>query len=415
MPKSHSFQRLVLAFLLLFGACLAAAGAARADTCTCNIDVLSSYRWMDPWWGLECNGHCGHGYVGASCDTAHGAGCGAMTGYVKLRFSNGNQIKNRNCPDDHRTCFRGPSGCDDGGSWGNVCSADIWRCVSGGESGGAWECNGLADGGLVWQLSATGVTFGGACGSNWFNVLEYIVEHDPWCCDDPMGFVNVSMYTANGTRTTYLSGSDENCNGGSQGGVYPHCGKFGATLAVVTSCYTTTSSGGGGGGGGGGEGEPLPEARMSEPIGAKAQSGPGAALDQARRSSAEALAASLDRRETRLSTVAREEVAQQVAERAYRLGVEAPVTDLMELLAEAETTRLALDRCAVEQGVVETGGDSGACGPIEADLRGVEDRFLLLAGWSIDEFRSGQPLYRPVPPPAAPEAWPSQARPLHRQ
>lgn len=414
MQKSNSFQTMALAFLLLFGAFLALAGTAQADTCTCNIDVFSYYRWMDPWWGLECRGHCGHGYVGSSCDTGHGAGCGAMTGYVKLRFSNGNQIANRNCPDDHRTCFRGPSGCDDGGSWGNVCNADIWHCVSGGGSGGSWECNGLADSGLVWQLSATGVRFGGACGTNWFNVLEFIDENDPVCCDDPMGFINVSMYTFNGTGTTYLSGSDQNCNGGSQGGVYPHCGRFGATLAVVTSCYTTTSSGGGGGGGG--EGEPLPEVRMSEPIGAKAQSGPDAALDQARRSSAEALAASLDRRQTRLSTVAWEEVARQVAVRAYRLAIEAPVAALMELLSEAETTRLALDRCAVEQGVIDAGGGSvDTCGRIEADLQSVEDRFLLLAGRSLDEFRSGQSLYRPVPPPVVPEAWPSHAGPLHRR
>lgn len=412
MNKYVSAQRAVrpLVFLLLVGASLALAGAARADTCTCDIHVWSDYRWMDPWWGLECDEHCGHGYVGSDCDTAHGEGCGAMTGYVKLRYSNGNQIAKRNCPDDHRTCFRGPSACDDGGSWGNVCNADIWHCISGGKSDGSWECNGLADSPNVWQLSAYGVTFAGACGSNWFNVLEYIEEHDPWCCDDPMGFINVSMYTAAGTRSTYLGGSDENCNGGSQGGVYPHCGLFGATLRVDTSCYTTVSSGGGGGGGGGGP--------IEEKIEVSVDSRFDSALEPARQASFEALAASLDRRRTRLLTVPRAAVEQQVTDRADRLGVDAPVAELTALLAEAETARLALDRCRVEQGFQEAGSPVepvAACGSYASDLRRVEDRFLRLAGRSLAEFRSGSPLRGPAPPPAPPQSQASPAGPLHRQ
>ncbi len=131
---------------------------------------------MDPWWGLECDEHCGHGYVGSSCDTAHGEGCGAMTGFVRLRHSTGSTISNRDCPDDHHTCFRGPSACDDGGAWGNACNADIWHCVPGGLGDGSWECNGLGDTLWVHQLSASGVTFAGACGSNCEHVEAQVAE-----------------------------------------------------------------------------------------------------------------------------------------------------------------------------------------------------------------------------------------------
>ncbi|MGH7753282.1 MAG: hypothetical protein ACREN5_10735, partial [Gemmatimonadales bacterium] len=316
---------LILLLPLLGAGVLGTAADVSADTCTCDIDLWSYSRWMDPWWGLECDEHCGHCYVGSSCDTAHGEGCGAMTGYVRLRYSSGSTIRNRDCPDDHTTCFRGPSACDGGGSWGNVCSADCWHCVPGGFGDGSWECNGLRSTGWVYQLSSYDVVFAGACGTNWFNVLEYINENDPFCCDDPMGYLNVSTWTYAGSATTYLEGGDVNCNGGSQGGVYPHCGHFGATLAVVTSCFTTVSSGGGGGGGGGGD--DCGPTRICKAQGVEEQRF--------------ALAESISRRERRMAEAPRERVEAEVAERARILGVNSSVKALTDLLHQAAAAALA--------------------------------------------------------------------------
>lgn len=370
------FERLFPTFtpiaLLVFGILGLAAGAG-AENCTCNIQVYSTYRWMDPWWGLECNEHCGHGYVGSSCDSLHGAGCGAMTGYVRLRYSNGATISTRNCPDDHETCFRGPSACDDGGSWGNVCSADIWDCKSGGKAGGSWECDGLSDSGWVFQTSRSGVTLAGACGTNWFNVLEFIDENDPFCCDDPMGYINVSAFTAEGTRTVFLAGEDENCNGGSQGGVPPHCGRFGATLAVVTTCASGT------GGGGGEEDDPPPPLIESE---------------------RQALAESVERRQRRIAELSMERVNAEVAERARGLGVKAPAPELTETLVDVGLAELDRDECRLTRWE----GAEGACRVFERRLDRLAAAFKKLSGGlTPEEFRSGSALHGPPPDPAAPQ------------
>jgi hypothetical protein len=371
----------ILTALLLAAVVLCPAAGAHADTCTCDIDLWSYSRWMDPWWGLECDEHCGHCYVDSSCDTKHGEGCGAMTGYVRLRYSSGSTIRDRDCPDDHTTvgtCFRGPSACDGGGSWGNVCSADCWDCVPGGYGDGSWECNGLRDTGWVYQLSAYGVVFAGACGTNWFNVLEYINENDPVCCDDPMGYLNVSTWTQAGSATTYLDGSDVNCNGGSQSGVYPHCGSFGATLAVVTSCFTTV----GGGGGGGGEDD----------------CGTGKICD-AQEEQRLALAESIPRRERTMAETPREDVEAEVAERARALGVNASVTALIELLYRAEAAALARDTCRVEH----AGEEPPQCRGLARQLEELDALFgALTGGLTIQEFRSGSAVHGPPPAPAAP-------------
>lgn len=368
-----------LLFSLLLGAAiLGTAGEARADTCTCDIDLSSTSRWMNPWWALECDEHCGHGYVSSDCDTAHGQGCGAMTGNIKLRYSSGSTFRERGCSDDHWTCFRGPSACDDGGAWGNVCSADIWHCLAGGYGDGSWECNGLTDNTSVYQLGADGVTFAGACGTNWFNVLEFIQEEDPWCCDDAMGHLNVSTWTAEGWSIVYLYPGAQNCNGGSQSGVYPHCGTFGATLAVITNCFTSAGATGGGGGDGGG--------------GPKSLGGlPEDEIDQQR-----ALADSIARRERKLAETPRNRVESEVTERARSLGVKAAVPELVDLLFEAAIVELDRDRCQVEQ-------PATTCADFQRRLGQLDARFKKLSGGvTIRDFRSGATLAGPPPAPAAP-------------
>ena len=371
-------KHIALVLFLLSAAVFGMAGTASADTCTCQIYVSSDYRWMNPWWGLECNEHCGHGYVGSSCDSLHGTGCGAMTGYVRIRHSNGATITNLNCPDNHRTCFRGPSACDDGGSWGNTCSADVWCCIPGGEWDGTWNCNALSDSGSEFQTFTSGAVFPGACGTNWFNVLEFIQEEDPFCCDDPMGYINVSTWTAEGYSTTYLSGGDQNCNGGSQGGVYPYCGSFGATLAVTSICSTTYS----------GSAPPpaLESALATRPL-------------QGIQEQHEALADSLARRERTLAATPRSVVETEVTERALLLGVKASVPALTDLLVESATAELARDRCQVES----SGNSAAACRNLERRLASLNTKFRKLSGGlTIDEFQSGSAVTGP-PAPAPPE------------
>lgn len=377
----------ILVLLAAGAAILGLAAPAEAATCTCDIEVWSDYRWMDPWWGLECDEHCGHGYVGSDCDTAHGEGCGAMTGFVRLRHPNGATIANRSCPDDHHTCFRGPSACDDGGAWGNACNADILHCVNGGYADGSFDCNALADSTWVYQLTAYGASFPGACGTNWFNVYEFIDENDPWCCDDPMGELNVSMYTAEGFNTTYLYPSAENCNGGSQGGVYPHCGKFGAQLTVFTSCSTTGAATA--------AATSLPlDARLSE-----------LGRQRPAEASRQAMIQSLERRERKLASTPREEVEVEVRERAAALGVKAPAARLTDLLHEAEAAAIARDRCQAEA----EAATAAACRSFERRLARAEEAFERLAGGvTVGEFRSGSTLDGGPPPPAPPPERPSR-------
>jgi hypothetical protein len=371
----------VLLLFLLGAGFLGASAPASAETCTCGISLYSVIRWMAPWWGLECVGHCGHCYVGSSCDTAHTAGCGSMTGYVRLRYSSGSTIGQRDCPDDHTTCFRGPSTCDDDpGSWGNVCSADCWRCRFGGDPDGSWDCNYLWDIGQVHQLRALPVVFEGACGTSWFNVLEYIDENDPVCCDDPMGYLSVSTWTKAGSATTYLDPIARNCNGGSQGGVSPHCGTFGATLAVLTSCFPTI----GGGSGGGGE-DDCGTGKICAAQGLEDQRS--------------ALAKSIARREQKLAETRRERVEAEVAERARALGVGAPVTALTDLLYRAEAAALARDKCRVEH----KGEEPPQCRELQRELEWLDVPFSRLSGgMTIQEFRSGSALLGPPPAPASP-------------
>jgi len=396
-----SVKRVLVFVFLVLGIVGLAAGSEADDNpvapelksypvCACNyIDVWSTYRWMDPWWGLECNNHCGHGYVGSSCDTAHGAGCGAMTGYVKIRDAVGAEISSRNCPDDHATCFRGPSGCDDGGSWGNTCNADTWHCVPGGNAGGEWDCNSLTDAATVYQSSAVGVVFWDSCGAGYFNVLEKIQEEDPFCCDDFMGYLNANVPTLEGNWVTYVGTGDTNCNGGSQGGVPPHCGQFGATLAVVTSCYTTYTASTTPGFTG------TVEENSLKSVQAQSQE-----LTKEQR---QALADSVKRRAKKMPTISKESVASEVAERAadYGLGVDAPVSELTDLLIEVGYAELERDRCRVK-----SWGKANlpACRKFENQLDQLSTDFQKISGGlTPKEFRTGSALYKVPESTEAPE------------
>jgi hypothetical protein len=209
---------------------------AYGDSCTCTFTVYSMDRWMNPYWGLECNNHASHGVCSNNVDSAHSAGSGSMTGDIDIYF--GGYHGHRECPDDHYTCFRGPS-TDNVGAWGNTCSCDTWHSqyynpyVS-------WYGGSLTDSPAVDQLSTGYWTVAGACNENYVSVKEFIKENDPWCCDDPMGDLWVSLPLADGYNTTTGAASAQNCNGGSQSGVYPYCGTFGANIRVAYICSTYT-------------------------------------------------------------------------------------------------------------------------------------------------------------------------------
>jgi len=207
---------------------------AAGDICTCAFTVYSQDRWMDPWWGLECNGHASHGVCSNNVDSAHSPGSGAMTGDVDLYF--GANHANRDCPDDHYTCFRGPS-TDHVGAWGNTCSCDTWHSQTY-DPYSSWYGGSLSDPTEVNQLSTGWYSVNEACNEVYVSVKEFIKENDPWCCDDPMGDLWAWLPLSDGYGVASAPASAQNCNGGSQSGVYPYCGTFGATLKVAYSCYT---------------------------------------------------------------------------------------------------------------------------------------------------------------------------------
>jgi hypothetical protein len=208
---------------------------SKSQTCTCALSVYSGYRWMDPWWGLECNNHASHGVCSNNVDSAHTPGIGAMTGDIDLYF--GSYHQHRECPDDHVTCFHGPS-TSNPGEWGNACSCDTWHSQSY-DPYGPWYAGSLSDSQWVHQLSTPYVTVAGSCNGAWVTVSEYLKENDPYCCDDPMGTLSFYVQVADGSGNSPGQASAQNCNGGSQSGVYPYCGTFGATIWVAYICQTS--------------------------------------------------------------------------------------------------------------------------------------------------------------------------------
>lgn len=206
--------------------------------CICSVSVANLNRWMNRYWGLECACHTGHGVCSDNLDWCgiHSSGKGAMTGEIRAYF--GSDARGIECPDDHKTCFKGnlPSK-PGGGEWSNVCSCDTTHAQF-------WDPNTSFYGGDVTDSVQVGqVTFyemvkDGTCDFGVVSVEEYIVENDPGCCDDPMGTLFASASIQEGTTTTDVQASAQNCNGGSQSGRWPYCGSFGATIRITTSCTT---------------------------------------------------------------------------------------------------------------------------------------------------------------------------------
>lgn len=208
---------------------------SKAQTCTCALSVYSGFRWMNRWWGLECNNHASHGVCSNNVDSAHSPGTGAMVGDIDLYF--GSYHQNLDCPDDHVTCFHGPS-TEHPGEWGNACSCDTWHSQSTNPFGN-WYGGDLTDSRWVHQLSTPYVTVAGSCNGAYVTVSEFLEENDPWCCDDPMGTLWISVPVADGSGNSPGQASAQNCNGGSQSGVPPYCGTFGATIWVAYICQTS--------------------------------------------------------------------------------------------------------------------------------------------------------------------------------
>ena len=207
---------------------------AAGDSCTCALSVYSDDRWMNRYWGLECNNHASHGFCSNNVDSTHTPGTGAMTGDINLYFGSYHQYKE--CPDDGTTCFHGPS-TSHAGQWGNVCSCDTYHSQYYNPFGD-WYGGDLTDSLWVHQVSTPYVTVAGSCDGATVTVSEYIKENDPVCCDDPMGTLWATVPVSNGSGNSAAQTSVQNCNGGSQSGVSPYCGTFGATIWVAYICST---------------------------------------------------------------------------------------------------------------------------------------------------------------------------------
>lgn len=205
--------------------------------CVCSATISNRDRWVGQHWALECNGHGGHGVCSSNVDSFHSAGTGAMTGKIYLYSASATRV--RECPDDHRTCFKGPAPTKPGGGeWTNVCNCDTTHSQFSNPFAPFYGGD-LADGELVAQASFGDLISDGPCGSGGgFTVVEWIEENDPVCCDDGMGDLVASFALLAGTATQEAAVAAQNCNGGSQSGVPPFCGEFGATLRLTTQCET---------------------------------------------------------------------------------------------------------------------------------------------------------------------------------
>lgn len=204
--------------------------------CRCSASVYSLDRWLNRYWALECNNHGGHGVCSTNLDSAHSPGQGAMTGDISVFF--GVSFRGRSCPDDHKTCFKGPKPSKPGGGeWGNVCNCDTFHSQFSNPLG-SWYGGDLTDATLVSQGSFHDMVGDGPCDGAWIQVNEYVEENDPICCDDPMGTLVAARPVSEGTSSADVPASAQNCNGGSQSGLPPNCGTFGATIRIVTSCTT---------------------------------------------------------------------------------------------------------------------------------------------------------------------------------
>ncbi|HSG38060.1 MAG TPA: hypothetical protein VLE27_00360, partial [Thermoanaerobaculia bacterium] len=104
---------------------------------------------------------------------------------------------------------------------------------------GSWYGGDLTDAVEVAQFHTPWMSANGQCNDATVAVHEFIQENDPWCCDDPMGDLWIGLPVQEGSGSSSGQVSAQNCNGGSQSGVYPNCGTFGATIRVAYTCQTT--------------------------------------------------------------------------------------------------------------------------------------------------------------------------------
>jgi hypothetical protein len=216
------------------------ADSTRTDpyNCSCSVSVASLNRWMNRYWGLECACHTGHGVCSNDLDWCgiHSSGAGAMTGEIRAYF--GDDARGIDCPDDHRTCFKGnlPSK-PGGGEWSNVCNCDTAHAQLSNPNASFYGGD-VTHAELVGQATFWDMVGDGGCDWRGVQVEEFIEENDPWCCDDPMGTLIATAWVQEGTTTTDVPVAAQNCNGGSQSGQFPYCGTFGATIRITTSCTT---------------------------------------------------------------------------------------------------------------------------------------------------------------------------------
>lgn len=202
------------------------------NECACDIYIYNSDRWLNHWWGLECNGHASHGVCSNNVDSSHTAGQGAMTGTIAFAFG---QFRHFDCPDDHQTCFKSPANASM--EWTNVCNCDTTHSQFSNPSS-AFYGGDLADSQEMYQWSLGEAVAPGDCGTAGVLVEEHIQEHDPGCCDDSLGTLVANGAIGEGWNTAITTASAQNCNGGSQSGAYPYCGTFGATIRVTSYCVT---------------------------------------------------------------------------------------------------------------------------------------------------------------------------------
>lgn len=204
-------------------------GGGTAAQCRCTTRVFSSNRFMRGMFDVECGGHGNHGFCRSAVDTAiHSPGCGAMTGHVRVAF--GAASSQLSCQDDHRTCFRGPSSCDGGGTWANLCSCDTTGDLPAGV-----VTTDLFDGQEISQYTAV-LTTSGACGAVDMSIDERVIEHDPlpFGRDDPLGHLTTPTFRPGvGTQTRTFNVQQTIPRTGPRGA---YSGTFGATLRVETIC-----------------------------------------------------------------------------------------------------------------------------------------------------------------------------------
>lgn len=430
----------------LFGVAHTTWAGSYVDHCTCDkVDMYSSARTMgigaDWKFELECNNHGGHGWCSTNVDSAHGAGCGAMTGTLKLYTAT--QMRTNECSDDHRTCFRGPSYCDNGGSWGVTCRCDTLHST-GPQYGAFSSALSLTDGLDVLQNILYNPVYGKATFGNkvvsapgtcfpstnqvWWN--NSIKEHDPVCCDDSMGVVVNSVRPAGAnwtvagsyaqttfyddgnpgtwsvsadvhgfncrTVSAWCGGVGESITWWPQEGIQEYCCPGLTPVFVSLHTYQCTQ---GASLAHEGAGKRAERAGASPRTPGHPQPQRGLAWTEPCRADPECLAwqerqraalvASIPLRRARLEAIRQDHEKQEaiqarIAQHATALQVEVPTHELFEMLGREYELAIELDDCSAKD------DRSLRCEKIRADLAVLRGEFEERTRYTMSEFRQGQ-------------------------